>query len=76
MFADHQVDGRGPPVVRGPQVENRWFKIIWIQGFESTTLGVYAISYHKLIIHFMQTIHKTQDYDNNNDNDYDNDKDY
>ena len=23
LFADHQADGRGPPVVRGPQVENR-----------------------------------------------------
>ena len=23
LLADHQVDGRGPPVVRGPQVENR-----------------------------------------------------
>ena len=24
LLADHQADGRGPPVVRGPQVENRW----------------------------------------------------
>ena len=23
LLADHQADGRGPPVVRGPQVENR-----------------------------------------------------
>jgi len=25
LFADHQGDGHGPLVVRGPQVENRWF---------------------------------------------------
>ena len=30
LLADHQADGRGPPVVRGPQVENRCSRYIYV----------------------------------------------
>jgi len=26
LLADHPADGRGPPMGRGPQVENRWHR--------------------------------------------------
>jgi len=30
LLADHRADGHGPPVVHGPQVEDRWFRVSYI----------------------------------------------
>ena len=38
LLVDHQADGRGPPVVRGPQVENRWYSVPYIRVYTSKNL--------------------------------------
>ena len=59
LLADHQAEVRAPPVIRGPQVENRCVKMCTVVNIATTIMWIIKLSQCSLVdVHLLGVSHR------------------